>query len=313
MPERRDRSLRFMRSYAPPLVLFLLAPLLMAAGPLEAVAAEGYSAEIAIDSSGVVAVAIVTEVSIGINEIAVPVEPLIETLEVSVDGTALASIYEGRVLYVFSDRSGTARISYLALVSETERGVLAFNIVGSSVVRLILDPNVILLTLPANLLGARLENGRLVLELRGPELIEYALRAPPEATAEAPVAPAPTPAKEEKPEETAGRAPLLIPVAIAIVGAVGVAAVLLRGKRGSPPPNAPTPVLEESALDELDQRILDALKGSGGSLLQSELLRVLGTPKSTLWRHVRKLERLGFVEVRKEPSGMNRITLRERR
>lgn len=63
-----------------------------------------------------------------------------------------------------------------------------------------------------------------------------------------------------------------------------------------------------SELSPLDKDILEVIASSGGSILQSELQRKLGVPKTTLWRHLRKLERLGIVKIVKE-GGYNKVVL----
>jgi uncharacterized membrane protein len=67
--------------------------------------------------------------------------------------------------------------------------------------------------------------------------------------------------------------------------------------------------LEPRGIDEVDRRILEKLREHGGSMLQSQLLRETGLPKTTLWRHVQKLERMGLIEVVKEGRS-NRLILR---
>ena len=67
--------------------------------------------------------------------------------------------------------------------------------------------------------------------------------------------------------------------------------------------------LESLELSPLDKDIINELSKSGGALLQSELQRRLRVPRTTLWRHIRKLERLGYVEVIKE-GGYNKVVLK---
>ncbi len=67
--------------------------------------------------------------------------------------------------------------------------------------------------------------------------------------------------------------------------------------------------LESLELSPLDKDIINELSKSGGALLQSELQRRLRVPRTTLWRHIRKLERLGYVEGIKE-GGYNKVVLK---
>ncbi len=64
-------------------------------------------------------------------------------------------------------------------------------------------------------------------------------------------------------------------------------------------------------LDETDKLILGTIDEHGGSMLQSELLRETGLPKTTLWRHVRKLERLGYIKIVREGRANRLILLRK--
>ena len=70
-----------------------------------------------------------------------------------------------------------------------------------------------------------------------------------------------------------------------------------------------TKSLDLSQLSPLDRDIIEVVEKSGGSILQSELQKRLGVPKTTLWRHIRKLERMGIIQVVKE-GGYNKIVLK---
>lgn len=112
-----------------------------------------------------------------------------------------------------------------------------------------------------------------------------------------------------------------VPVAAAVAGAVAAVAVglLLRGRRGQAslgpgggggPGGAEAVELRPRGLDDIDRLIIEKLREHGGSMLQSQLLRETGLPKTTLWRHVQKLERMGVIEVVREGRS-NRLILRE--
>jgi uncharacterized membrane protein len=61
-------------------------------------------------------------------------------------------------------------------------------------------------------------------------------------------------------------------------------------------------------LDPTDILILRKLREAGGSMYQSELQKATGLPKTTVWRHVRKLAQLGYVRVEREGK-YNRVIL----
>ena len=52
-------------------------------------------------------------------------------------------------------------------------------------------------------------------------------------------------------------------------------------------------------LSEEERMIVDALRRRGGCAYQYEIARELNIPKTTLWRHVRRLSELGVLEVQK--------------
>jgi len=79
--------------------------------------------------------------------------------------------------------------------------------------------------------------------------------------------------------------------------------MLYRGRRGGG--------FEESGLSELDRLILEAIRERGGSVLQGRLQNELGIPKTTLWRRVKKLEKLGYLRIVKEGTVNRLILLRE--
>lgn len=54
--------------------------------------------------------------------------------------------------------------------------------------------------------------------------------------------------------------------------------------------------ISKSILDERDREIIDMVKTKGAISL-SELTKLLNVPKSTIWRRVRKLQKLGYIEV----------------
>jgi uncharacterized membrane protein len=273
--------------------------------------------EAVITSEGVVRVRVVSELVEGLNEIPLPVEPLVETIEARVGGELTVPLYEEGRVYLFSGKEGVeAEITYLAFV-RSEGGVLSFKLLGGRV-RLVAEPGVILLTPPENVLDVEEREGAVALVVEGPGLVEYVVRrkvgeTPTETTPSVEEIPveekATAPAKEEAPPPAdtgllAEQWILVLVVAAALAGA-GWAALALRRRRGSDGG-------EELVLTETDEAILERLRAGGGEAMQSELQRELALPKTTLWRHVRKLERLGLVEVEKTPEG-NRVKLRRRK
>ena len=97
-------------------------------------------------------------------------------------------------------------------------------------------------------------------------------------------------------------------VVIAIVLASLLIIFTKRLRRGSR-------IIEELSgeLDELDKAIIRKLEELGGSALQSEVYKFFSpnVPKVTFWRHVKRLERLGFIKVIKE-GRVNKLILQKK-
>ncbi|MGC9020189.1 MAG: helix-turn-helix transcriptional regulator [Candidatus Methanodesulfokora sp.] len=88
---------------------------------------------------------------------------------------------------------------------------------------------------------------------------------------------------------------LLVPAIIALI------AFLLYKKGGKR--------YESEELDPDEKAILDELMRRGGSMYQSELIKALGLPKTTVWRKINRLNEKGVIRVEKSEKG-NIIHLR---
>ena len=108
-----------------------------------------------------------------------------------------------------------------------------------------------------------------------------------------------------------------IAAAVVVAAAIVAAALLLRGRGGGGSrPGADRGPGEAGALmtrglDDVDRLILETLERNGGEMLQSELMRATGLPKTTIWRHVRRLAEQGYIEVIREGKA-NRLRLRRK-
>ena len=296
--------------------------------------------QVTINSNGVVVVQMDLWADEGLNVIKLPVTPIPESITVSVDNSTLIPIYENGSLYVFSPTSGNLKIDYLANISARD-GVFSFEAATGELIRLVLKPEIILLSVPDNLVNFTYVGEDLLIEFYGPEKIEYAVKnisastlvtstgsmtttttmeSPSSAmtstttmtTASTPVitmstemkssvstTTAPIPLSEE---EKGAWNQLYILTSLAIMILVIASVVLILRRRGGRP--APS----ESGLSGIDLEILRLIKDSGGSMMQGDLQAVLRLPKTTLWRHVRKLEKLGYIEIIKE-GPFNRLIL----
>ncbi len=80
-----------------------------------------------------------------------------------------------------------------------------------------------------------------------------------------------------------------VAVGIIIVAVIGGIALALSGRRS----------IDTSELSEEDIAILRALESLGGEAFQSDIKKIVNLPTTTLWRRIRKLERLGYVKIEK--------------
>ncbi|ALL00980.1 hypothetical protein Pyrde_0932 [Pyrodictium delaneyi] len=129
-------------------------------------------------------------------------------------------------------------------------------------------------------------------------------------TATMPAATSTAPAATAAEETRGGTSILPIVAVIIVVAAIGGYMVLRRGnfRSGGVGSPASLQVVSGATLDDVDRLILRKLREHGGSMLQSQLLRETGIPKTTLWRHVRRLAEQGYIKIEKEGKS-NRLTL----
>ncbi len=85
----------------------------------------------------------------------------------------------------------------------------------------------------------------------------------------------------------------------AVAVAAAAAAVALARRRGG---------RSERPLSEVDYKLIRYLRSRGGVALQRDIVRDLNLPKTTVHRHLRKLERYGIVEIRKV-GNLNQVRL----
>jgi uncharacterized membrane protein len=294
---------------------------------------------ITIDRGGVAEAHLSLSAVEGLNEVRLPAEPIPETIWVRVNGEYVAPIYENGVLYFFSRAPGDAEIDYMINIS-ARNDILSFEVNWGNLTRLRIPPQVILLTVPRNITGMEYVEGDLVIEFYGPERIEYAVRtfqptttatktgaatitkesittitslgastAASTTTMGTGIIGGPTTATMAQATGTytitgpPGISQVMIIVGLAALMAIAVAAAVAYSRsrsRGLPH--------EDHSLTGLDRMILEAIGNAGGSILQGELQTSLNLPKTTLWRRVRRLEKLGYIQIVKE-GAFNRLIL----
>jgi len=279
------------------LAFLLLALVLISALPhLVSEAQQVAETIIEIDPNGFPHVTVVVNVSEGVNEVQLPVAPLAITLTVVVGGTEAASIFdpETRRLIFVAEKSGVAVVSYVADVSISNESVISFDVETNVSVKLVIPPGVILLIPPSDVESIYASNGNITIVFRGPQRIEYIVMSPPPQTPKQSEATTPQPGAQQL---------YYIMVAAAALAIVLAVALLLHSRSRK---------LPSEELDDIDRAIIKALEKRGGSAMQSELQKELAIPKTTLWRHVRKLERTGILRVEKVGQ-QNRLVLAKKR
>jgi len=206
-------------------------------------------------------------------------------------------------LFVACLECSIVTVSYYTQTLVSREGVAwTVNLTAPYRLRLALPPNATVTYISRLPDSVYTRGGRLVLEFPpGPVAVSYVVlyAAPERPGGAAPPAPQPPSGQPPSAQPSGGWPPGLLYV---LAGAAAVAAALalvLARRRGRP-------LVAE--LGEEDRSILEALRRMGGGAFQSELQRELGMPATSLWRRVRRLERLGYVVIEKR-AGRNYVRL----
>jgi len=249
------------------------------------ISATSKSIRVEIKSTGVVHVRIIGEIREGLNEILLPIRPIPISLEVYVNNTLVPSILVNNSVYIPSSGKGFLTIDYIANTT-TVNGKSVLEVASTQELALVIEPGIILLSLPTNIVKTYYENNNLVIMFYGPTILEYTI-------ATTPTSPMVIPKKEAETPFLGLLEYVAIVGVLLIITLVIIAVKKFRKHK-----------IEEEItiieLDETDRKILKGLKDSGGTIIQSELRKKLGIPKATFWRHVKRLEKLGYIEVRRK-------------
>lgn len=176
-----------MRYYPALILLLLLTPQVLVAAPAA-------RAVVSIGEDGVAVVRMEVQLTEGLNEVPLPVEPVELTLEVV--PAEVTWVRDGLTLYLLSPRNLTATVTYVANVTPVG-STLVLRVADGARVRLELHSRVVLLSVPENVLNyEKLQGGGVAVELLGPATVEYTVTpetATPTPTTTSP-RPSPTPA-----------------------------------------------------------------------------------------------------------------------
>lgn len=202
-----------------------------------------------------------------------PMEPATESLDI-VSGDALLAMYVGGgyALILINASSGSAIISYKALADILDGGVIADirSPQWASYTEIYLRRELIINTASTSSINFSGE----VYEEVGSYLV-YKLS--PNASIEIPL----------YGEHGGGVDYKIIVITAGIILAAVSAAIVGRFSKRS--------YLEE--LDAIDKEILSIIRSLGGEATMSRIMDRTGIPRTTLWRRVKKLNRLGYVEI----------------
>uniref|UniRef100_A0A7C5YWM7 Winged helix-turn-helix transcriptional regulator n=1 Tax=Ignisphaera aggregans TaxID=334771 RepID=A0A7C5YWM7_9CREN len=247
---------------------------------------------VSIDEYGTALVEIHMHLDNGLQIIELPIEPIPETIIAVANEKPIPIIYENNTLYLIVEESSTIEISYIANISIKD-GIFHL-IIKRNISAILKIPiaSIILLTLPREIISYKEEDNTFILIIKGPQELRYTLRIP---TTPIQTSPPSTPISIE------GIGYIWIYIlTIVIVASFGIIVIYLIKRRKSR-------VLTEM-LSDIDLAIIKILETKGGMALQTELQDNINIPRTTLWRHIKKLEKLGIVKV--EKIGLqNRIVL----
>lgn len=248
---------------------------------------------VSLDEYGTALVEIHIYLDNGLQTIELPIEPIPETIIATANEKPIPVIYENNTLYLIVEESSTIEISYIANTSIKD-GIF-YLIIKRNISAILKIPiaSIILLTLPREIISYKEEDNTFILIIRGPQELRYTLRIP--TTTPIQTNPPTTPISIE------GIGYIWIYIIVIIIIASFSIIVIYLIKRRRPR------VLTEM-LSDIDIAIIKILESKGGTALQTELQDNINIPRTTLWRHIKKLEKLGIVKI--EKIGLqNRIVL----
>jgi len=252
----------------------------------------GYTiqASIYIDVEGVPKIVLNGTLERDIEEIQLPSEPTPASLVLYIDGDVRTPVLINNTVVVTGEPGSRFEIIYIPRVDVGGDGI-SFRYYSDYESTLTLSNNIVLLSLPENILESGYVGDNYIIRFIGFYEIRYVVSSEPAG-------------QPDGGNQTS--LPFLeVALIVSIATAISVVIILwYRMRRGG----EDTELEEPGFIDETDRMILDELDRMGGEAYQSELVKRLGIPKTTLWRHIRRLEILGYIKVVKE-FRRNRVVL----
>jgi len=216
------------------------------------------------------------------------------------DGLMLDCEIKGEKIIVESLGAELVNVTYhTKMITEMESGIWTLNITSPfNKTTIKLPENSIIVGLSSIPSSIFKENGRtvLVFGVKGIIWASYVIEL--KTTTSSPMK---TSSSEQEPEQE-GSYIWFVPVVAGIIFVSSLLIVSLKRPRKVP--------VKVEELPYVDKLILDELRTRGGTAFQSELIKALHLPKTTVWRHLKGLEKEGLVEIKKI-RGMNHVRLKE--
>lgn len=254
-----------------------------------------------IDSYGVAHVDLMVKPNAtGMIGISLPLSPIIATIDAFVNGknipVVMCSDIENIICIPIEEVSSIVRIKYIANVSLVQ-GIFEVVIKPPANITLTISPNIILLGIPSTITREPLVidgNLTITFSVIEPYTLRYIVREAIKTKATAIVS---TTTLLENP---------LSMISIIIVSVMIIVSLYFFIRRKQR--------LKRTSIElgDIDMMIVRSLEKRGGSAFQSELQKDIPIPKTTLWRHIKKLEKLGIVRIEKLGT-QNRVILIKKR
>jgi len=131
--------------------------------------------DVEIDENGIAIVKIVVDVDEGVSGVVLPIEPIPLTIEITPSVPGVEWLYENNTLYIVSPEKTTLTVTYIANTS-IENGVISIKVETNNIVKLVLAPNILLLTLPENIINiSTLPGNKLEIIFTGSTTISYTI------------------------------------------------------------------------------------------------------------------------------------------
>lgn len=190
---------------------------------------------------------------------------------VSLNNTEVAVGVSAEGLIIYSPKNNTViEINYTSVIGEIRENVILLNITLPYNYTLILNESLLPINIEGDVAGLNLVNGKIAIFMNGPGIIEVA-EIPIEKTS---VTPAMIFPKE-----------LVLVIGFSVILVVVLLTIYVKRRK--------TKLLE--FLDERDKLILRALQEKG-ELTATELVSITKIPKSALYRRLKRLMKLGYIE-----------------